>query len=135
MRRSQSVSQTEQPACARWFSLASIFKKTKVVIFLFVAIVSMIAPLTAAPLASAQQSAFETKTASNPSGFPLKSPLGWDQKQWDSIRESCNHIARKARAHQPLDKAERGGSGTCMSVSIELMNAHSTPAPGAYQSP
>ena len=121
-------------------------EKTKVVIFLLVTMVSLIVAASMASLASAQQpeaeangasppSGFVAKSASNPSGFPLKSPLGWDQKRWDSMRKSCNHIASKARAHQALDLAERGQTATCMSVSRELMNLHSTPPPGAYLSP
>ena len=121
-------------------------EKTKVAIFLLVTIVWMIVAASMASLASAQQpeaeaksastsSGFVAKSASNPSGFPLKSPLGWDQKRWDSMRKSCNHVASKAGAHQALDLAERGQTATCMSVSRELMNLHSTPAPGAYISP
>ena len=110
-------------------------KKAKIW-FLLVTIVSMIVAASMVSLASAQQPEAQAKSTSNPSGFPLKAPpLGWDQKEWDSIRKSCNDIASKARAHQALDLAERGQTATCMSVSRELMNLHSTPAPGAYISP
>jgi len=79
----------------------------------------------------AQQPRVWAPTASNPSGFPEKAPQGWDQKDWDRIRNSCNRIVEKARAHKPLSPHEFEDSAICNGVSVDLFS-HQTPAPGAY---
>ena len=90
--------------------------------------------LAAAP-ASAQQPTPTPTDASNPSGFPLEAPQGWDQHLWDHLRTDCNHIVEEARTHKPLQPGEFQESQSCTSMSVELMNAHAAPAAGAYQSP
>jgi hypothetical protein len=108
-------------------------EKTKVVIFLLVAIASTILSPNSVP---AQQPAPQATSAVDSNGFPLKAPPGWNQKQWDDTLQSCRHIVTKASAHQSLDPAEFSQSQVCSSLSIEvLMNAHRLPAPGAYLSP
>jgi hypothetical protein len=110
-------------------------EKTKNVIFLLVAVVSMIVPLTVASPASAQQPAAQATGAVDSNGFPLKAPPGWNQKNWDKTLRFCRDIVKKARAHQELDMGEISGSGTCTSLSVEFLNPQKGPLPGSYISP
>ena len=121
MRRSQSVSQTERQACARWFSLASIFKKTNVVIFLLVAIISMIVSLTGASLARAQQPTPPAKTSPRPniSGLPTEPPEGWDPSLWERRVEDCNQVREKARAHKVFTDGDFSTMQVCQSLYID----------------
>lgn len=85
--------------------------------------------------ASAQQPEAQETGAVDANGFPVKAPPGWNQKHWDVTLRYCNHIAQKARAHQPTDEGELAGSGVCKSLSVDFLNPQKGPLPGSYLSP